>query len=1044
MLQIILLITRRRSLGYMAELWQAEPEPGGWLTLQNRMSHPIPAGKPNDNNVPALAIKPDHAGKHEIAAENSGEIEIVPPPSYVEAINEIFSISRSFTDQEIHRRFGQKGLTVAGFLNRIPEALMADHIRPFVDRQLDKMFRLALLNDFRVCFNEGSPRIYPEGILRLNESAAEPWFCFTKRPDGSDYILEIYQNDIRIKLIDPSNAVIAGNPCWFKAGKQLLHFPEGFDGKKIQPFLNRESILIPTSAEKKYFETFILKTLKTGQVKAEGFSVQQLEPERKAELSVEVDWQGRAVMIVYFRYGEKRIMAGKSQKVFIDLKMEAGEVTFFKTERDFAWEDRIRDYCISLGFVLLNSSALGVPDPTGITNLDLYSIVERLNKHSDALIQAGIIVRMDRSPIGFFTGRVTADIDVLPGDDWFDVSAVIYFGDLQVPFGQLREYILNGIREFPLPSGEIVVLPGEWFTRFGDLFYYAVEHNRSFRVPVRHFGLVNDLMVSPNPSLMKKLEDLEFVPVAETISLPALKASLRPYQAEGLQWLRFLHSHGFGGCLADDMGLGKTIQTLALLLSERPDPHKATLIIMPASVIHNWRNETRRFAPSLRIMEHTGINRSASTIFFNAVDIILTTYGLARNDLGLLLRYHFHYVILDESQMIKNPLARVSRAVCQLKADHRVVLTGTPIENSLTDLWSQMEFLNPGLLGPLAGFQKRYRSVQEEIREFSVEQAEVEEGPEVTVNADGHGISHANLASGTDSGGDSSSDDHQDREERKNVVRTVTAESTGISEKLKRQISPFILRRTKREVEPDLPPLTIEEVICEMTDDQRQFYERERSAVRNEVLRRLDAAGSPESALTILKALIRLRQASSHPFLLDPGYSGGSGKLDEIIRTAITLQEEGHKTLIFSSFVKHLQIIADRLSASGISFTLLTGATVRREQVVNQFKKDEVSFFLISLKAGGTGLNLTKADYVMILDPWWNPAAELQAINRAHRIGQDKKVIAYKYISADTIEEKIIRLQTQKQRLTNTFVPSGNPLKDMTREEIRELFAGGR
>jgi SNF2 family DNA or RNA helicase len=353
-----------------------------------------------------------------------------------------------------------------------------------------------------------------------------------------------------------------------------------------------------------------------------------------------------------------------------------------------------------------------------------------------------------------------------------------------------------------------------------------------------------------------------------------------------------------------------------------------------------------------------------------------------RNDVELFAGYQFHYVILDESQMIKNPSAQVSRAVCQLKAVHRLVLTGTPIENSLTDLWSQMEFLNPGMLGSLAAFQKRYK-------------------PEIS-----------------------------DQEKK----------TSDKSDRLRPIIAPFILRRTKREVEPELPPLTIEEVFCEMSDDQRVHYEREKSAVRNEVLQRLETEGAPDSSLMLLKALIRLRQAASHPVLVDSGYTGDSGKFEEIIRTAVTLHEEGHKTLIFSSFVRHLQLIAARLQEEEIGYTMLTGSTIHREEVVNKFRGNNVSFFLISLKAGGTGLNLTEAGYVMILDPWWNPAAELQAINRAHRIGQDKKVIAYKFISSGTIEEKILQLQQRKQQLSDDFVPSGNPLKDMSREEIKGLF----
>jgi len=552
---------------------------------------------------------------------------------------------------------------------------------------------------------------------------------------------------------------------------------------------------------------------------------------------------------------------------------------------------------------------------------------------------------------------------------------VVIFGGLQIPFVKLRNYILNDIREFPLPGGEIAVLPVEWFTRFSDLFYWSVDTDDSLKVPLRHFRLVSEFSSPVDPVVKQRLESLDINHFQNVNAPVELQTILRPYQLEGLRWLCFLHEYGFGGCLADDMGLGKTIQTLALLLTVKPSPHQASLLIMPASLIHNWRNEIKRFAPSLRMMEHRGASRGESSLFFNAVDVILTTYGTLRNDLDLFTSYHFHYVILDESQVIKNPSAQISRAVCQLRADHRLVLTGTPIENSIADLWSQMEFLNPGMLGELASFQRRFKSVEAD------------------------------------------------------------------AERMRKTIAPFVLRRNKLEVEPDLPPLTIKEVYCEMSEDQRKWYEREKSAVRNEILEKLETGGSPETSLTVLKALIRLRQMANHPKLVDPEYTGESGKFDEVIRIAITLKEEGQKVLIFSSFVKHLRLVATRFEQEGLNYTMLTGSTVKREQVVNTFRKEEeVSFFLISLKAGGQGLNLTEAGYVMMLDPWWNPAAERQAINRAHRIGQDKKVIAYKFISSETIEEKILGLQSRKQEMADAFVPSGNPLKDMTKEEIRELF----
>jgi len=741
-----------------------------------------------------------------------------------------------------------------------------------------------------------------------------------------------------------------------------------------------------------------MKTVRTGQVRAEGFSVKLLTPSRRMELSAELDWQNRAVLVIFFRYGEKRIMAGKSQRTFIDLEMEGTDVVFSKTERQDVWENGVISHCLSMGLVKLNENTLGLPGASGVGNIDLYRIAEWLNSHARELHDHGIEIFTDRSPLNFFTGSISNDIRVEPGEDWFDVKAVVCFGDLEVPFIQLRHHILEGIREFPLPGGQIVILPWEWFTRYSDLFYFAEVTDHNLRLPLHHVQLIRELDVSHYPELENNL-NLPVQDYTKPAFAPAtLNATLRPYQLEGLQWLMFLHDYRFGGCLADDMGLGKTIQALTLLLSYNNEVHPASLIVMPASLIYNWRNEIRRFAPSLSVLEYIGNQRLSSTGFFSSIDVILTTYGTLRNDLELLLTYRFYYIILDESQVIKNPAAQISQAVCRLKSEHRLVLTGTPVENSLTDLWSQMQFLNPGLLGPLAAFQKRFISLKRH--------------------------EESNLTTGSETS-----------------EPVLDQDSFISSERIKRLVAPFIMRRTKSEVEPDLPLLTIEEWYCEMTNDQSSRYEEEKSAVRNEVLQQLESEGSGETSLAMLKALIRLRQVANHPRLVDPGYTGGSGKFEEIIRIAGALYSEGHKTLIFSSFVKHLQLIAGYFTTGGIPYSMLIGSTTKREDVVIKFQKDPTcQFFLISLKAGGAGLNLTEAGYVMMLDPWWNPAAELQAINRAHRIGQDKKVIAYKFITSGTIEEKMLALQRKKQFLSDAFVPSGNPLKDLSGDEIREIF----
>jgi SNF2 family DNA or RNA helicase len=363
-------------------------------------------------------------------------------------------------------------------------------------------------------------------------------------------------------------------------------------------------------------------------------------------------------------------------------------------------------------------------------------------------------------------------------------------------------------------------------------------------------------------------------------------------------------------------------------------------------------------------------------------DLILTTYGTIRNDYEMLRDYEFNYLILDESQNIKNSASKTYKSVIEIRTKHRLVITGTPIENSLSDLWSQFNFLNQGLLGSLPYFKREFITPIER---------------------------------------------NNDQEQQK---------------KLQKLIRPFVLRRTKEEVAKDLPSLTEQIRYCEMTDEQREIYESEKSAIRNTILKNIESNGLKKSALVVLQGLTKLRQLSNHPSLVTKENQSESGKFNEIFLCLENLVAEKHKVLIFSSFVKHLQLLQSKIEAEKWNYSVLTGKTTDRQEVIRQFQEDpDNHIFLISLKAGGVGLNLTSADYVFIIDPWWNPAAENQAINRAHRIGQDKKVFVYRFITEDSIEEKIQILKSKKSALAEKFISSNNPLAAVTQEEIMSLFS---
>jgi len=642
---------------------------------------------------------------------------------------------------------------------------------------------------------------------------------------------------------------------------------------------------------------------------------------------------------------------------------------------------------------------------------DIYSAINFINEYGSTLQNAGLTILQGLNN-EYYLGKIELDIDSKEKEDWFDIYGVVRLGDMEIPFLSLKNHILNGKREYLLSDNRIVILPEAWFARYRSMFEFGKSSGELIRIHKQHFSLVDDSVRGFHTETLEKLEALNSVEALPELELPAgLNATLRTYQVEGFQWLCFLQQYGFGACLADDMGLGKTLQTIAVLLRSKDlakvadsapsdqgseedggqfslfgrDKKKLTsLIVVPASLIHNWSKECRRFAPGLKVLIHVGNQRNRELTSFPYYDLVISTYHTVRQDSLQLSDFHFHYIVLDESQMIKNPSSKLYNSIVTLESDHKVVLTGTPIENSLTDLWSQINFVNPGLLGSL-GFFKR-----------SFVQAIEKKGDE-------------------------------EREE-----------------KLKELINPFILRRTKDEVARELPPVFEQVRFVNMAESQLRLYEEEKSQVRNALLENLDEVGLEKSSIMVLQALTRLRQIANHPDLLED-YSGeDSGKFTEVYRDIESVISEGHKVLVFSSFVKHLELFRTRLEEDGIEYAYLTGSrnAGQREQAVKDFQtRKACSLFLISLKAGGVGLNLTAADYVFILDPWWNPASEMQALSRAHRIGQENRVFVYRFISNDSIEEKIQRLQERKRELAETFVTSNNPLKSLSEKELLELLS---
>jgi non-specific serine/threonine protein kinase len=580
--------------------------------------------------------------------------------------------------------------------------------------------------------------------------------------------------------------------------------------------------------------------------------------------------------------------------------------------------------------------------------------------------------------------------NVSSGIDWFDVVAVVQFGDQLLSLKELKRAIRRRERYVKLADGSLGEIPEEWADRYRHLFAFSEDHGENMRLSSHHLALLDQVLAeadraSTDAAFIERRERLRNFERIEPQPLPGgFTGELRPYQKAGFDWFHFLNSYGFGGCLADDMGMGKTIQALAYLQSiyEREPAAAATLIVMPRSLLFNWQREAAQFTPNLRVYIHADQGRVSEPEGFAEYNLVLTTYGVMLRDIALLRQYRFRVVILDEAQAVKNPLAETSRAARLLQGEQRITLTGTPIENTTLELWSQFAFLNPGLLGSLDYFREEFVTPIER---------------------------------------------HQD---------------DTSAEFLRKMVFPFILRRTKDQVALDLPPRTEELLLVEMEPAQRKLYIKTRDYYRSLLLGLIDDDGLDDARMQILEGLLRLRQICNHPRLVDGKFRGASAKFELLLETLDTLRAEGHKALVFSQFVQMLSIIREGLDARGVPYAYLDGSTRDREGEVDRFQSSpELSFFLISLKAGGVGLNLTAADYVIHVDPWWNPAVEMQATDRTHRIGQTRPVFVYKLITKDTVEEKILQLQEQKRALVSQIISAeGGVFKSLTRDDVEVLF----
>ena len=870
------------------------------------------------------------------------------------------------------------------------EKIVRQHVKRMADMRVVKAVELANKLDIPLLYaaDKKSALHYSDRLSAAGETGHEPVIPvmnFRRHDDGITYCLQLrIDGRLADRLSERRLIVLTYEPGMFALDGSIHKLDDGFSGQLLLPFVRKRQVEIPRRMENDYFHRFILRHVARAEINAEGFDITDVSQQPRGFLKVENAIDGSCVVSLLFRYGSMEYAPDSKRNGRVTLTAADNGFRFIRQLRDPSAERRLTE-------LLRQTTGAGAT----VRFKSLGEMIDWLRKHAPGLKALGFEVVQPSNHVYNIAPLSVEQSDTWHGD-WLqtDVTVVIDGGRLRIPFLDLRDTILRGEQEYMLPTGERLLIPGEWLTRYGDLLLIGMAKGKGFQ---RHRSQIGSEELK-----MKDEESFNGAPSAHGIAAAnssfltlhsSLKTTLRPYQLTGLQWLWQNLAAQTGCCLSDDMGLGKTLQTIALLLlykeaakaaraARQPSPgmlfseeemrgdgetdawgggvfhlpYRTSLVVAPASVVHNWRNEVTRFAPSLSVLTYTGdiSKRESKRLALMQCDVVLTTYRTLLNDIDQLAHYGFGIAVFDESQAFKTATSQIHAAVARIQALHRLALSGTPVENDLQELWSLMSVLNPNLLGDARSFQNSFV----------------------------------------------------------NPIAQQMAESRR--ELLRRLIAPYFLRRTKEEVVSDLPDRQDEVVVCAMTDGQARAYAEELSKARNEWMSAQEG-GTPDNQrnIHILAALQRLRQIAN-----------GEGKLAVVFDYLENLRQTRHKVLLFSEYVTLLEQVGQEMSDRGWTYALLTGQTRNREQVTDRFQQSaDCQFFLISLKAGGVGLNLTAADYVFLLDPWWNRAAEEQAIARAHRIGQQRAVFVYRFVSANTLEEQILTLQNRKQSLIDSVMP---------------------
>ncbi len=920
------------------------------------------------------------------------------PNDYSRLEKKIITIIDSYSDENIYKYFNNnKKISEPEFINSLNAEIVEKHIRPYIEKKTQKILDILRDNDIEIYhrpYRYGN--IYKADLIKINSVEADVIFNFERNDDGLRYYLTVTYNDKVISIFNKKSVILTNKPAQIEIDGKILKFSK-IEAKKLLPFFSKEYIVIPKKIEVKYFRNFILKTVRDYKVKATGFEIKSVEPARKVVLQGETNWQNRYTFIPVFFYDDKKFFINDDYESSVNFDEKTFRV--LKFSRDKKWENKHLNFLKKCGLEKINDNSFALNIDTKDKDLAKSKTIEWLTENYKKISDFGFEIEQMFSQQNFFLKEINLDFEVKNNLDWFDIRAIVHFGEFQIPFYSLGEHILNENRQFLLPNGQIALIPESWFAKYKNLFRFATQATKDkIKLKKVYYFAIEQAQMEKSDSAFEQLDEFFKNPHKQKTLVPhSLRTSLRDYQEIGFSWLTKLQENNFGGCLADDMGLGKTVQVLATILKSLENNNQINLentifdppvenrllnlIIVPRSLLHNWLNEVKKNTPLIKAFVYAGYERKNFLYRLKQVDLVITSYGIARNDVDILCNYDFNYVVLDESQYIKNPNSKTFQALKLLKAKNKIVLTGTPIENSLSDLWSQLTFANNDFLGSFSFFKSNY------------------------------------------------------------IVPIEKNNDENTKNDLKKLIAPFILRRTKEEVVKDLPEIEEQTLICEMTEEQNRVYTEEKSRIRNKIIEFYRQGTLKKSSVYVLQALTKLRQIANHPVLIDSEYQFGAGKFDEIMSRLETLMENNHKVLIFSSFVKYLSLLEREFEKRQYKYAILTGKSTNRSEIIEKFQTaDDVKLFLISLKAGGVGINLTAADYVFILDPWWNPAIERQAIARAHRIGQNKNVFAFRFITFGTVEEKIQKLQKQKLELAQEFIDANNYFKYFSEDAIIELF----